>query len=92
MSSSVAVPFMLSGPGVPFMSTAQDIDENKVNEIKYIDKQSVILNFQNNLANIPQYTNPTFINFLELHYIGCAIEIRKNFLIFNGVYSSHTRC
>jgi hypothetical protein len=44
---------VLSGPGVPFMSTAQDIDENKVNEIKYIDKQSVILNFQNNLANIP---------------------------------------
>jgi hypothetical protein len=83
---------MLSGPGVPFMSTAQDIDENKVNEIKYIDKQSVILNFQNNLANIPQYTNTTFINFLELHYIGCAIEIRKNFLIFKGVYSSQTRC
>ncbi|MGH9997794.1 MAG: hypothetical protein ACRD7F_07260, partial [Nitrososphaeraceae archaeon] len=82
---------IVSGPGVPFMSTAQDVDENNVNESKYIDKNSVILNLQNNFANISQYTNTTFINFLELHYIGCAIEIRKNFLIFNGVYSSHTR-
>ena len=50
MLSSVAVPFMLSGTDVPFMSTAQDIVETKDNEIKDIDKQNVLLNFQNNLA------------------------------------------
>jgi hypothetical protein len=36
------------------MSTAQDIDVNKVNEIKHIDKNRVILDLQNNLTNISQ--------------------------------------
>lgn len=38
------------------MSTAQDIDVNRMNEIKYIDKNSEILDLQNNFANISQYT------------------------------------
>ena len=63
------------------MSTPQDVDENKVNESKNVDKKSVILNLQNNFANISQYTNTTFINFLELTIYWMSDSNKEN--LFN---------
>ena len=63
------------------MSTPQDVDENKVNESKNVDKKSVILNSQNKFANISQYTNTTFINLLELTIYWMSDSNKEN--LFN---------